>query len=202
MVQATRPRTRLARGERREQILDAAAAVFDGRDPLEVTFEEIAEAAGVSRALVYNYFGDRNGVLEALYRRNVEVLRRRTLDALAAAPNEPGAVAEALLVHFDVARQDPTGYRYASGEPPFPRLAALERERVEELAELLGGGREACLVARALLATVHANVLHQLEQGEPTRRRAIELTAAYLGGALAAVEALGLRTGRRRQRPV
>src|SRR3954471_19975575 len=64
---AQRIRTRLAREERREQIVDAAAEVFQGRDPVEVTFEEIADAAGVSRALVYNYFGDRGGVLAAVY---------------------------------------------------------------------------------------------------------------------------------------
>jgi hypothetical protein len=46
MVQATRSRTRLAREERREQILDAATVVFIGRDPVDVTFEEIAEAGG------------------------------------------------------------------------------------------------------------------------------------------------------------
>jgi len=63
MANPTRTRTRLARDERREQLVDAAAAVLQGRDPAEVTFEEIADAAGVSRALVYNYFGDRNGVL-------------------------------------------------------------------------------------------------------------------------------------------
>src|SRR6185503_18095169 len=115
----------LARPERREQILDAAAVVFIGRDPVDVTFEEIAEAAGVSRALVYNYFGDRNGLLEALYRRNVEVLRLRTVDGLERAGNQHPAIAEALLAHFDVAANDPAGYRYASGDPPFPRLAEL-----------------------------------------------------------------------------
>src|SRR5215470_15509912 len=59
MAEPTRTRTRLAREERREQIVDAAAEVFQGRNPADVTFEEIADAAGVSRALVYNYFGDR-----------------------------------------------------------------------------------------------------------------------------------------------
>jgi AcrR family transcriptional regulator len=198
MVQATRSRTRLARPERREQILDAAALVFIGRDPVDVTFEEIAEAAGVSRALVYNYFGDRNGLLEALYRRNVEVLRLRTVAELERAGNQRPAIAEALLAHFDVAATDPAGYRYASGDPPFPRLAELEDERVTQIADLLGGGSEACLIARALLSTMHAAVLHQLDHGEPKRRRSIELMAAFLAGAMLGVDELGLRTPRRR----
>jgi hypothetical protein len=40
---------------RRSQIVEAAVRVFSETDPVEVTFEEIAEAAGVSRALVYNW---------------------------------------------------------------------------------------------------------------------------------------------------
>ena len=41
--------------------------MFSETDPVEVTFEEIAEAAGVSRALLYNYFGDRGGLVAAVY---------------------------------------------------------------------------------------------------------------------------------------
>ena len=62
MAQELRVRTRLTRATRREQIIDAAVDVFKGRDPNDVTFEEVADAAGVSRALVYNYFGDRRGL--------------------------------------------------------------------------------------------------------------------------------------------
>ena len=198
MVQATRSRTRLAREERREQILDAATVVFIGRDPVDVTFEEIAEAAGVSRALVYNYFGDRNGLLEALYRRNVDALWVRSVEGLEHADSHRSALAEALLTHFAVAADDPAGYRYASGDPPFPRLAELEDARVTQIAEMLGGGSEARLIARALLSAVHAAVLHQLDHDELKRRRAIELMAAFLAGALVGVDELGLRTPRRR----
>ena len=51
--------TRLDPAVRRTQIIEAAAELFAERDPAEAPFEEIADAAGVSRALVYNYFGDR-----------------------------------------------------------------------------------------------------------------------------------------------
>ncbi len=62
-----RTRTRLDPELRRSQIVEAAVRVFSETDPVEVTFEEIAEAAGVSRALVYNYFGDRGGLVAAVY---------------------------------------------------------------------------------------------------------------------------------------
>ena len=114
-----------------------------------------------------------------------------SVEGLERADNQRSAVAEALLAHFEVAANDPAGYRYASGDPPFPRLAELEDERVTQVAELLGGGTEACLIARALLSTVHAAVLHQLDHSELKRRRATELMAAFLTGAAA---------GRRRAR--
>lgn len=71
-----RPVTRLDPATRRTQIVESAASLFDRRDPLEVRFEEIADAAGVSRALVYNYFGDRDGLLAAVYVHLFEAVQR------------------------------------------------------------------------------------------------------------------------------
>jgi AcrR family transcriptional regulator len=67
----TTPRTRLDPAIRRELILDAAERVMADRIPATVTFEEIADAADVSRGLVYNYFHDRTGLLLALAERVV-----------------------------------------------------------------------------------------------------------------------------------
>jgi hypothetical protein len=40
----------------------------------DVTFEEVADAAGVSRALVYNCFGDRRGLVAAVFQRHTDRL--------------------------------------------------------------------------------------------------------------------------------
>src|SRR5262249_38965325 len=125
MADSTRTRTRLAREERREQIVDAAAEVFRGRDPAEVTFEEIADAAGVSRALVYNYFGDRSGLVEAVYRRNVGLLTVRASEALATTRGKENALRALVELHVAFAEADPAGYRYAHGVPAFAPLPAL-----------------------------------------------------------------------------
>ena len=96
---------------RRHQIVEAAAQLFEGRDPTEVPFEEIADAAGVSRALVYNYFGDRSGLLAAVYLHLFEAMdvapratnvdrdapgrgalpRRSSRPTSASSPSDPGA---------------------------------------------------------------------------------------------------------------
>lgn len=192
MAQPTRHRTRLAREERREQIVAAAAEVFEGRDPAEVTFEEIAERAGVSRALVYNYFGDRHGLLEAVYRREVDELQGRVQGALATLPGGRDALAAAIRVHLDHAAGDPTGYRYAAGETAFARLPELHDERVADIAHNLGGGARALLVAKGLLAAIQAMVLHWLDHRDLTVEETADVMTVMLWEGLEASERLGL----------
>ena len=70
---------RLDPAQRREQILDAAGALFAERAYDEVSIEEIAGAAGVTRGLVHHYFGGRKdvyiGLLERLGAQREEQLR-------------------------------------------------------------------------------------------------------------------------------
>ena len=61
--------SRLAPGQRREQILDAANALFAERAYDEVSIEDIANSAGVTRGLVHHYFGGRKEVYIALLER-------------------------------------------------------------------------------------------------------------------------------------
>src|SRR5215217_4770780 len=60
---------RLDPGKRRDQILEAAGALFAQRPYDEVSIEDIASAAGVTRGLVHHYFGGRNDVYVALLER-------------------------------------------------------------------------------------------------------------------------------------
>jgi AcrR family transcriptional regulator len=59
----------LAPAQRREQILDAANALFAERGYDEVSIEDIASSAGVTRGLVHHYFGGRKEVYIALLER-------------------------------------------------------------------------------------------------------------------------------------
>jgi len=70
---------RLDPARRREQILDAANALFAERAYGEVSIEDIASAADVTRGLVHHYFGRRKdvyiGLLERLGAQREERLR-------------------------------------------------------------------------------------------------------------------------------
>jgi AcrR family transcriptional regulator len=61
--------SRLAPAQRSEQILDAANELFAERGYDEVTIEDIASAASVTRGLVHHYFGGRKQVYIALLER-------------------------------------------------------------------------------------------------------------------------------------
>ncbi|MBO2458401.1 TetR/AcrR family transcriptional regulator [Actinomadura violacea] len=53
----------------RERVLEGAVAVFGAKSLVDVTMEDIARAAGVTRATVYAYFPGKTEILQALLAR-------------------------------------------------------------------------------------------------------------------------------------
>ena len=68
-MSTTRTSIRLGPAQRRDQILDAANALFAERGYDAVVVEDIAKSAGVTRGLVHHYFGGRREVYVALLER-------------------------------------------------------------------------------------------------------------------------------------
>ncbi|MFI7012144.1 TetR/AcrR family transcriptional regulator [Streptomyces sp. NPDC050145] len=68
---------RLSVEERRAQLLEAALSLFAHRAPEEVSLDDVAEAAGVSRPLVYRYFpGGKQQLYEAALRTAADALEQ------------------------------------------------------------------------------------------------------------------------------
>ncbi|PWI15592.1 TetR family transcriptional regulator [Streptomyces sp. Act143] len=68
---------RLSVEERRSQLLEAALSLFAHRVPEDVSLDDVAEAAGVSRPLVYRYFpGGKQQLYEAALRSAAEELQQ------------------------------------------------------------------------------------------------------------------------------
>lgn len=57
------------RADREQQILDAAVAEFSGRGYAHASMAAIARRAGISKPLVYEYFGSKDGLYLACLRR-------------------------------------------------------------------------------------------------------------------------------------
>lgn len=80
-------RRRLAPEARAAQILDVAARLLMDEGFTEVSMERMGREAGVSKALIYNYFPSRNDLLRALLEREVAALRQTQVREVAAAEN-------------------------------------------------------------------------------------------------------------------
>ena len=166
---------------RRAQLLEVTKAIVGSDGFHAVTIEAVARAAGVSRPVVYEHFGDLDGLLEAL----IDMLSTAALDQLAAVlPTEiagtevNGALLRALRGYLEAARADPVTWRLvlmpAEGAPrsAAERISAGRARVVAQLATAVGpafvAGEELLdpeLTAR-LLVTV-ADELVRLTLTEP-----------------------------------
>ncbi|MEU6353344.1 TetR/AcrR family transcriptional regulator [Streptomyces sp. NPDC047072] len=74
---STGVRRRMGVEERRQQLIGVALELFARRSPDEVSIDEIASAAGISRPLVYHYFPGKLSLYEAALKRAAEDLASR-----------------------------------------------------------------------------------------------------------------------------
>ena len=72
------PRTRLSPDRRRTQLLDLGVGLLATRSLDELTIDLLAEEAGISRGLLYHYFGNKHAFHEAIVRRAVDDLVSQT----------------------------------------------------------------------------------------------------------------------------
>ncbi|UGY91034.1 TetR/AcrR family transcriptional regulator [Streptomyces gobiensis] len=73
-------RRRMGVKERRQQLLTVALELFSQRSPDEVSIDDIATAAGISRPLVYHYFPGKHSLYEAAVRVAADELSARFIE--------------------------------------------------------------------------------------------------------------------------
>lgn len=168
MAGERRTRTRLDPAVRREQIIRAAEAVFVGRDPSDVTFEEIAAEAGVSRALVYNYFGDKGGLVAAVYLRSVQRLDDALEQALEGADHPADRLRVVIECYLEFARRHAGLWSLigTSEATLHPVVQHARRQRYERMAQAWGGTPEARVLARGVIGFLEGASVQWID-GEP-----------------------------------
>lgn len=85
VTEPKRSRRRLSPQDRRDELLALGSEVFGQRPYDEVRIDEIAERAGVSRALMYHYFPDKRAFFAEVIRAEAEQLFEAT-----STPPQPG----------------------------------------------------------------------------------------------------------------
>lgn len=141
---------RLPRAVREQQMLDAAVRVFSRQGFHATSVDEIAEAAGISKPMVYAYLGSKEELFTACLHREGARLMQALADA--AQPIDAGETlgtderlwrALRAFLRFVAAHRDGWGvlYRQARGQEPFATvLAGLRGQMVEVVAGMFAAG--------------------------------------------------------------
>jgi len=82
--------SKIAKGERKENILNSAERLFAQKGFEGVTVREVTNGAGVDVALVNYYFNSKRGLFDAVLMRRADVLNKHRMESLAACEREAG----------------------------------------------------------------------------------------------------------------
>jgi len=148
-------------GERREQIIDAAMAVFSERGYAEATNKDIARLAGVTPPLIYHYFRTKRDLFHAIL---IERSPMGNCTDLLAADGTAAVPPRLLLTRFGL---DLLARLESTNNSPTFQMMATESMRDDEVktlfAELLRALEGA--VAGYLRTQMAAGALRSLEPG-------------------------------------
>src|SRR5918998_4654395 len=93
---------RVPRAVRERQVLELAEALFAERGYAGASMEELARRAGVTKPVVYELFGSKDGIFRACVDRAVEQLAGSVAGAVRAGtdPPAPGRAGGPAFLHF------------------------------------------------------------------------------------------------------
>jgi len=122
------------RERREQQILDQAGAIFARAGYHSASMDEIADSAGVSKPMVYAYFGSKEGLYLAYIERSGRDLEQRLVGA-SAPDRQPVSILRARITEF-LAFVEEHGdgwrvlFREAGSRQPIAEHVAEIRERI------------------------------------------------------------------------
>lgn len=131
----------MTRAERREQLIEVARGLFAERGLEGTSVEEIAGHAGVSKPVVYEHFGGKEGLYAVVVDREVRTLHDAIREAITTPRATPRALIElGTLALLDYIDDHPNGFRIlsrdssvASPDGSFATILSDIASRVEDL---------------------------------------------------------------------
>ena len=174
-------RTRLPRAERERLILDVAHARFAAHGFGAVTMDDVAADAGVTKPLLYAYFGNKERLYLACMERAGEAMLAVVGAAVSQADSPADALRRGLHAFFAFVDEDRDAWRVLFDET------------------LQAGGELAARVAehreRLLALVAQTNIARLPEQRRAEHATEIEAISVALLGAAEALARWWLRTG-------
>jgi AcrR family transcriptional regulator len=180
---------RLRRAERRQQLLAAATQAFARAGFAATSLDDIAQAAGISRVLLYRHFDSKTDLYRAVLDRAIQ-----RLTAAVGTRDYTAASVDALL---QAAAEDPDGFRllfrHAAREPEFrPQMDRFRAGMVavarRELARALPDGAWVQWAAQLAPVVAVEAVMAWLDAGQPDPDQAADRVRQALAGVINAAQ--------------
>jgi AcrR family transcriptional regulator len=199
MTATVERRRRLRPEQRRALIVEAAAAEFGRRGHRDARMEDIARAAGITKAVLYDHFPNKGALHAEVVGRAADDLVGTVVAAVGASKGDPESRFRAgLLTSFRVIAQRPDVRTLLLGEPgadPQVGKASMQAQRGARVAmaalylsepTFLPGARDrrqrAEHFAQAIIGTINALAVLGVEQGlSPARLTELAMQLLWPG---------------------
>jgi AcrR family transcriptional regulator len=128
--------------ERREQLLVVARETFGERGYEATSIEEVAARADVSKPVVYEHFGGKDGLYAGVVDREMRLLLERFETALSSGGSPRRLLERAALVLLDYIEEDTDGFRVLTRDSPVTSargtVSSLLGEVAHQVEHILG----------------------------------------------------------------
>jgi AcrR family transcriptional regulator len=163
-------RSRLSRGDRMAQTLGVAHGLFAERGYADVTMDEIAAAVGVTKPLLYNYFGNKERLYIACMERAGDSLTTTIGEAIAGTDSPGDALGSSVRAFFSFLDSDRAAWAVL-----FDETLPVSGEVADRVASYRG----------QIVDLVSGSLLAQMPEGrrEGAKVEVEALSAALLGAA-------------------
>jgi AcrR family transcriptional regulator len=142
----------------RDEILAAAAALLGEGGEAGLTIRRLALRSGYTSPAIYQQFGDKAGLLDAILARAIEALAVR-LESLPASPAPRQAMRANFKAIVRFGREHPTHYRLMEAlqpeSSPNPNAEALRQLVERPIGEMTRAGEDVELLRQSLWALLH-----------------------------------------------
>lgn len=138
----SRPKVRMTGTQRRAQLLDVGRGLFAERGYDGTSIEEIAARAGVSKPVVYEHFGGKEGLYAVVVDREMQSLLSNITQALTTSGHPRAVLERAALALLDYIETSPDGFRILARDSPLTQstgsFASLISDAGSQVEHILG----------------------------------------------------------------
>lgn len=128
---------RLTASERRAQLIDVGRSVFAKHGYEGTSVEQIAKRAKVSKPIVYEHFGGKEGLYAVIVDREMDYVVRRIVEGISSgSPRE--RVERASLAFLNYVKDHPDGFAVLSQDSPLTSTSGTMSSLLNDMAERVG----------------------------------------------------------------